>query len=323
LPDRSLAGHLPLARLLFYLRQKEFTKAALDKRMYRRLVFVFIFAVIVAGVSSVILYQLVVTSVQNQPKNSGKKLLVAAHDLRVGDLIREADVREIQWSGEIPATALVKMDAIADRGVIAAIYAGEPILEGRLAPKGAGAGLAATIPMGKRAVALRVNEVVGLAGFVMPGMRVDVIVAGNAPATTNPMSGTLSRTILQNIEVLSAGQNIEKNVNGKPEAAQVVNLLVTPEQAETLSLAGSETKVQLVLRNPLDTQEQATPGTSVANLFGQPNRAPQPAKVVKAAKPHPTVTPKAPEPTPVIVRDPPIEIFSGAKRTVVQNGDGR
>jgi pilus assembly protein CpaB len=292
--------------------------------MYRRLIFVLIFAIVIAGVSSVVLYQVVIAAVQKQPKSQGSKLLVAARDLAIGELIREADVKEINWNGELPAAAISRLDAVAGRGAVAPIYAGEPIVEGRLALRGAGAGLAATIPVGKRAVALRVNEVVGLAGFVMPGMRVDVLVAGNAPGSANPMSGTLSRTVLQNIEVLSAGQNIEKNVNGKPEAAQVVNLLVTPEQAETLSLAGSETKVQLVLRNPLDTQEKSTPGTSVARLFGQPEQplvapksslAPRPRLVV-AAKPAPVLV-VAP------VSEPPIEIFAGSKRTIAQNGEGR
>ncbi len=253
--------------------------------MYRRLIFVLIFAIAIAGLSSVVLYQVVIASVHNQPKTSGPKLLVAARDLGIGELIRDSDVKEITWSGEAPAAAIVKLEAAVNRGAIAPIYAGEPILEGRLAPRGAGAGLASTIPVGKRAVALRVNEVVGLAGFVMPGMRVDVLVAGNAPGSANPLSGTLSRTVLQNIEVLSAGQNIDKSVNGKPEAAQVVNLLVTPEQAETLSLAGSETKVQLVLRNPLDTEERTTPGTSVARLFGQPDQPPAPPKLIALPRP--------------------------------------
>jgi pilus assembly protein CpaB len=128
--------------------------------------------------------------------------------------------------------------------------------------------------MGMRAVALRVNEVVGLAGFVLPGMRVDVLVAGNAPVPEQARAGTLCRTILQNIEVLSAGQKMEKSTEGKPELAQVVNLLVTPDQAEILNLASSETKVQLVLRNPLDTKSETTHGTSVARLFGMPEFAP-------------------------------------------------
>jgi pilus assembly protein CpaB len=289
--------------------------------MYRRLVFVLIFAIVIAAVSSVVLYQIVIASVQNQPKTSGHRLLVAARDLGVGELIREVDVKETSWTGEVPATAIIKIDAVAGRGAIAPIYVGEPLLEGRLAPRGAGAGLASTIPVGKRAVALRVNEVVGLAGFVMPGMRVDVLVAGNAPGSTSPMSGTLSRTVLQNIEVLSAGQNIEKSVNGKPEAAQVVNLLVTPEQAETLSLAGSETKVQLVLRNPLDTEEQRTPGSSIAKLFGQPEQAAAPAKLAVAPRPKVVAAPKAIPIPPA--SEPPIEIFAGSKRTVTQNGEAR
>ena len=288
--------------------------------MYRRLIFVLIFAIVVAGMSSVVLYQVVIASVQNQPKTSGK-LLVAARDLGIGELVHAADLKEIVWSGERPAAALVKIDAVVGRGVIAPLYTGEPILEGRLAPRGAGAGLAATIPVGKRAVALRVNEVVGLAGFVMPGMRVDVLVAGNAPGSTNPNSGTLSRTVLQNIEVLSAGQNIDKNSNGKPEAAQVVNLLVTPEQAETLSLAGSETKVQLVLRNPLDNEEKTTSGTSVARLFGQPEQAPAPPKVMVAAGKKVVVAPQpAPAPPPVV--DPPIEIFAGSKQNAYTKRGG-
>jgi pilus assembly protein CpaB len=286
--------------------------------MYRRLIFVLIFAVAVAGLSSVVLYKVVLASVHSQPQAVGAKLLVAVRDLGTGELIGAADVKEVNWSGEVPATALARIDAVAGRGAIAPIYAGEPILEGRLAPRGAGAGLAATIPVGKRAVALRVNEVVGLAGFVMPGMRVDVIVAGNVPGSANPMSGTLSRTVLQNIEVLSAGQNIDKNASGKPEAAQVVNLLVTPEQAETLSLAGSETKVQLVLRNPLDTQEAATPGTSVARLFGQKEEAPAPVKPVAAPRPRVVAEPK---PVAMPEKEPPIEIFAGSKRTVIQNGE--
>lgn len=289
--------------------------------MYRRLIFVLIFAIAVAALSSVLLYKVVIASVQSQPKTPGHKLLVAARDLGTGELIRESDVKEITWSAEPPAAAIVKLDEVVGRGALAPIYCGEPILEGRLAPRGAGAGLAATIPVGKRAVALRVNEVVGLAGFVMPGMRVDVLVAGNAPGSANPLSGTLSRTILQNIEVLSAGQNIEKNVNGKPEAAQVVNLLVTPEQAEILSLAGSETKVQLVLRNPLDTAEESTPGTSVAKLFGQAESALLP-KAAVAARPRVAVAAK-PAPVAAPVVDPPIEIFAGSKRTVIQNGEGR
>lgn len=237
--------------------------------MNRRLVAVFAFALLVASVTSFLIYRVIVSHVASpgQGRMANNTLVVATHDLQVGALIHDADVKQVSWGGALPTGLIPKTQDAVGRGVIATIYQNEPILNERLAAKGAGAGLAATIPLGKRAVALRVDEVVGLAGFVLPGMRVDVLVAGNPPGDQSH-SGTLSRTVLQDIEVLSAGQKIEKATDGKPETAQVVNLLVTPDQAEILNLASIETKVQLVLRNPLDTQEEKTQGTSIASLFG-------------------------------------------------------
>ena len=168
-----------------------------------------------------------------------------------------------------------------NRGVASPIYEGEPITENRLAQQGSGGGLAGTIPPGMRACAVKVNEVVGVAGFVVSGMRVDVLITGQPPGG-NPLDGSRVRTLLQNIQVLSAGTNFQRDQAGKPEQAQVVNLLVTPTQAELLSLASNETRIQLVLRNPMDTQILRTPGTMVADLFGSspsgdsaPPRSPQ------------------------------------------------
>ena len=122
------------------------------------------------------------------------------------------------------------------------------------------------IPPGMRAVAVRVNEVVGVAGFVVPGMRVDVLISGNKPGGDNEL-GTVTKTLLQNLEVLSAGQDYKKDAEGKPIAVQVVNMLVTPEQAEQLSLASNQTAIQLILRNPLDHDVAKTPGTALSYLF--------------------------------------------------------
>lgn len=276
--------------------------------MNRRLISVFAFALLVATLTSFLVYRLIILHVQ-APTHSvaATKVVVAAHDLQVGALIHDYDLVEIGWAGALPEEAVKSRQDALGRGVIATIYQNEPILERRLAPKGAGAGLASTIPVGMRAVALRVNEVVGLAGFVLPGMRVDVLVAGNAPGPEQTWTGTLCRTVLQNIEVLSAGQKIEKNVEGKPESAQVVNLLVTPDQAEILNLASSETKVQLVLRNPLDTKEEVTHGTSIASLFGQSGR---PAAAPVVYRP---VISSAP-----VHHDPPvdtIEVFNGTHKS--------
>jgi pilus assembly protein CpaB len=279
--------------------------------MNRRLISVLFFALVVAGVTSYLLYRIILVRVQSQGHSiATNKLVVAKHDLQVGTLVADSDLDEVSWGGPVPDDAVKTLADAAGRGVVATIYQNEPILEHRLASKGAGAGLAATIPMGMRAVALRVNEVVGLAGFVLPGMRVDVLMAGSTPNQEQARSGTLCRTILQNIEVLSAGQKIEKNTDGKPESAQVVNLLVSPDQAEILNLASSETKVQLVLRNPLDTKSEETKGTSIAQLFGVPI---VPA-VVHSAAPRPRFMKTVVE-VPVQSRTSTVEVFHGGKRS--------
>jgi pilus assembly protein CpaB len=169
--------------------------------------------------------------------------------------------------------------------VISDIAQGEPILESNLAAAGSGGGLAATIPDGMRALAIRVDDVVGVSGFVTPGMHVDVLASGIPPGSP-PNAGTVTTTLLQNMEVLSAGVNIQKDAEGKPVPVQVVNLLVTPEQAQTLSLASSQLRIQLVLRNPLDTKVETVPSTATPALFGTVKPA-TPVKVVKrvAAKP--------------------------------------
>ncbi len=152
-----------------------------------------------------------------------------------------------------------------------------------------------------------------MAGFVVPGMRVDILIAGNPPGSPTAL-GTLSRTLLQNIEVLSAGQNIQKDAEGKPITVPVVNLLVTPEQAETLSLASSETKIQLVLRNPLDTTVAKTPGTAVARLFSGQKRLDAPK--AGPVKPRRT-TVRAEAIAPAVAKEKPpvvVEVIQGGRK---------
>jgi len=289
--------------------------------MNRRLVSVFVFALVVATLTSFLVYRLILLRLQTSGHSvpAPNKLVVAAHDLQVGALIHDYDLAQMPWSGSIPDHATKTVREAVGRGVIATIYKDEPILDYRLAPKGAGAGLAVTIPVGMRAVAIRVNDVVGLAGFVLPGMRVDVLAAGVAPGSEQSATGTLCKTVLQNIEVLSTGTKIEQNVEGKPETAQVVNLLVTPEQAEILNLASTETRVQLVLRNPLDTHEQATHGTSVAGLFGQPIRPMAQPVEFRVIPPRPVAQPVSPPPVSTI------EVFSGTHKSeqVFETPQGR
>ena len=193
---------------------------------------------------------------------------VATHNLAVGALIRDADIEDSAWAGQMPPSAFGSKDKdkVVGRPVVSTIYQGEPILDTRLGGQGSGGGLGAIIPPGMRAVPIRVNEITGVAGFVLPGMKVDVLIAGNAP-NVGANLGTLSKTLLQDVLVLSAGQSLQKDAEGKPLPVTLVNLLVTPEQAETLSLANTEKKLQLVLRNPIDDKIVQTKGTAVANLF--------------------------------------------------------
>jgi pilus assembly protein CpaB len=283
--------------------------------MSKRLISVLIFAFIVSAGASFLLYRLVSSRMSADAKQPTTQVMVAARSLPVGTMIGDMDVKLGAWSGPLPLGAATKKEDVVGRGVISNIVEGEPIVESRLATKGAGAGLAATSPEGMRAVAVRVNEVVGVAGFVVPGMRVDVLVMGQPPGGSGG-TGTITKTLLQNIEVLSAGQNIQKDAEGKPVTVQVVNLLVTPAQAEILSLASNDMRIQLVLRNPLDTKEAETSGTNAAALLGgrpapkAPEPRPRPRVVVKEV-PVPVVPPRKPVPVTV-------EVITGTKRQEAQ-----
>jgi pilus assembly protein CpaB len=249
-----------------------------------------------------------------QPKTS--QIVLAARTLEIGTLIHEADLKTGSWVGPLPAGAILKKQLALERGVVSALYEGEPVIESRLASLGSGGGLAATIPPGMRACAVRVNEVVGVAGFVLPGMRVDVLISGNPPGGATG-SGPKVKTLLQNIQVLSAGANIQKDNEGKPVQVPVVNLLVDPEQAEILSLASNETRIQLVLRNPMDTQVSKARGTFMSNLFADAN-APEaaPVKLVRPRILPPKPAPPAPqEVKPVVPGVYLIEVLNGSRRT--------
>jgi pilus assembly protein CpaB len=267
--------------------------------MNKRLGIVVLFALLISGIASTVVYRMVAAKMGlNQPQNS--QLMVASRDLPIGTLISASDVRRVDWHGYVPPRALYNVDQVVGRGVIEAIYEGDPMLESRLAQSGAGGGLAATIPTGMRAVAVHVDDVGGVSGFVIPGMKVDVVVSGLPPPTSaTAVPVKVSKIALQNIIVLSAGQNMQKDSEGKPVTVQVVNLLVTPEQAERLSLASNETKIQLVLRNPLDTITPETKGVALGALFSD---GPPPAVA------HPVSIRRTPRTAPEATRAPVVEI---------------
>ncbi len=283
--------------------------------MKKRLIGVLAFALAVSAGAAFVLYQLIASKITvgaTAPKPATTKVLVAARDLELGALIQDRDVIYQDYLN-VPTGAMLKKEEIVGRGVIATVHQDSPFYEASLAPKGAGAGFAATIPAGMRAFAVHVNEVVGVAGFAVAGMHVDVLVAGAPPGAQAENVGTVTRTLMQDVTVLSAGQNYQKDAEGKPVMVQVVNLLVTPQQAEILNLATQQT-IQLVLRNPADREIVSTTGASTMNLFAggkiqaphlhtedEPHRAPPPP-----------VAPPVPQPT--MPQTVTIEVFQGDKR---------
>ena len=256
--------------------------------MNRRLVTILLAAFVVAALCSVLVYRLVGMRLAAAKPQPSTRVVAAAQDVKIGTVLSAPDLTTVQIMGTVPKNAILDAKNAIGRGVISPLYAGEPIMEDRLAPLGSGGGMAATIKDGMRAIAVRVDQVVGVAGFVLPGMRVDILISGVPPNGNTGGNNTQVRTVLQNIEVLSAGTDIQKDAEGKPQQVNVVNLLVTPEQAQVLALASNETRIQLVLRNPLDTKIAPVQGTAMTNLFleqGAPATAkPKLAGPVRAPK---------------------------------------
>jgi pilus assembly protein CpaB len=207
----------------------------------------------------------------------GVDVVVAANDIQVGARIEEHDVRLVKYpAASLPAGTPTKRSQVLGRGVILPIARGEFILPSKLAPENAGAGLPSLIPPGMRAVSVRVNEVVSVAGFVGPGTRVDVLLTG----TPNGSSESQTTTVLQNVAVIASGHTLERNAAGEAQNTPVITLLVSPDDAERLTLASNEGHIQLSLRNPVDTQEGEVPAANAKGLYkGGTPAAPQPVKV--------------------------------------------
>lgn len=278
----------------------------------RRLFMVFVLAITAGGALAMGTYNYVqqlpapeMTAIPTRP------VVVAAADLQVGAELRRDDLRVIDWpANAAPQNAFASPDEVAGRGLVLPVIQNEPILAMKLAPKEAGAGLPPVIPAGYRAVSVRVNEVIGVAGYVLPGTRVDVL------ATLSPSeqrNDVMSKVVLTNVQVLAAGTKIEQGVeDSKPVPVSVVTLLVNPAEAERLTLASTEGKIQLALRNPLDRETPDTTGIKPAALLGfAPPAKPQSPPVARAAKAAPAPAPAAPPKGPDL---PSVEIIRGDKR---------
>jgi len=237
-------------------------------------------------------------------------VVVAAADLQLGAELKKEDVAVVQFpAGKTPEGTFANPQEVIGRGLIVPIVKNEPILKAKLASKEAGSGLPPVIPEGMRAVSVRVNEVVGVAGYVLPGNRVDVVATASP---TDQHSDTTSKVVLSNVQVLTAGTRMEQGQDqSKPVQVTVVTLLVYPDQAERLALASTEGKIQLALRNPLDQGAPPTPGIKTAGLLGsgagKPAQQYASASRPRSAQPVTNTVPAAP-PLPTV------EIIRGDKR---------
>ncbi len=208
--------------------------------MKRRLITVMLFALTASLACSTVLYKIVSARSQRPVHAAATRILVAARDLTPGSLVTEADLRAVDWPESASGQWMKTPGEIVGRGLLEPVHKDEPFSESRLAARGAGSGLAAKIPSGFRAVAVHVDELTGLSRFIYPGSHVDVMsnVAPGGPAVAG------ARTILQNIEVLSTGDPDGKDKFASPSS---VTLLATPQQAEILSVAMAQGRIDLEL----------------------------------------------------------------------------
>jgi pilus assembly protein CpaB len=262
------------------------------------------------------------------PPEQTKLIVVAAKKLKLGSKLSDADLSVVAWPKNVDLEGSFNQpEQIIGRGLMTSVALNEPILESKLAPRNGGAGLAPVIPEGMRAVGVRVNDVIGVAGFALPGTRVDVILSG---APNRDREVDTAKIFLENVLILAADQNIERDANGKPQNVQVITLLLTPEEAEKIALASVDGRIQLALRNPLDHEPKDPPPVFKRNLYETKNAATRPvqtaAAVRRAPSPPPPPVPQAP-PVPEVIKEQPapkpvsfnVEIIQGAKRENVSH----
>ena len=240
------------------------------------------------------------TASANEP---GVDVVVAASNMQVGARLQEKDVRVARAPASlVPSGAFKQASQVVGRGVILPVTQGEFILPKMLAAENAGAGLPALIPPGMRAVSVRVNEVVSVAGFVTPGARVDVLLTGNPTGSAESQTNT----VLENVEVIAVGQKLERNTSGDPQSAAVITLLVSPDDAQKLTLASTQGRIQLALRNPVDTKQEDLISTRTSVLYKMPvpDTNPKPRIVKK---------PSVSTPAPVVPSSYSVQVIRGTK----------
>jgi pilus assembly protein CpaB len=275
-------------------------------------------AIVAATVASYGTYRALSQIPQKPVEMPTKKAVVAAKQMPLGTLITRDAVKLVDWPAQTPLQGgFSTLDEVVDRGLITPVVENEPISENKLAPKEAGAGLSPTIKPGMRAISIRVNEVIGVAGFVVPGSRVDVVSILNDPRANN--NDPLSRVVLSNVLVLSAGTRYDQEdarTDGKAIRSAVVTLMVDPLDADRVALAQSKGELMLTLRHPLDVDPSDPRGIRFASLLtgaGAETLTPKPAAPAGPRRALPP--PASPPPAPPVVKAYTVETIRAAKRS--------
>jgi pilus assembly protein CpaB len=266
-------------------------------------------AVAVAGLASLGAYQAIKRMPVREVEVRSLYQVVAAKDMTMGTMVTKDFVKLVPWPASSPVEkGFTSIERVVNRGLIDGVVVNEPLTEMKLAPLEAGAGLPPSITEGMRAVSVEVNEVIGVAGFVVPGTRVDVMVTLRRESERDSMA----RVVVSDVQVLTAGTRYdqEKARDGQPIPTSVVTLLVTPPDAERIALAATEGQIMLTLRNPMDRKPTETNGIRTGALLGQ---APAPPPVVKSVQGRRVVVP-APAPPAPAPKAYTVEAIRAAKR---------
>ncbi len=275
-----------------------------------RLLVIGTIALAIAGFASFGIYRVLRLSM-SASQGSQVTVVAAASELSVGQRLEEKDIRLVKMPAkELPEGYFANVQDVIGRGVLQPMSRNELLLSSKVAGANSGSGLPSLIPEGMRAVSVKVNDVISVAGFVTPGTRVDVLLTGTPSAKNSNNEDVQTTTVLENVQVIAAGQQLQKKSDGSAENVPVITLLVNPDDAQKLTLASSEGKIQLSLRNPVDNEPKKPITVRNAALYGAP---PVVTRVIRDGNRKIVVKVPAPQPVPYTV-----EMIRGEKRDIAK-----
>jgi pilus assembly protein CpaB len=280
--------------------------------MRKRLLLILAIAAAIGFVTSYLVYQVVARVQAGPPSQGTETVVVAAASMSLGETITRQHVRTVSWpKASVPASALRSLDDAEGRVVRSSIVAGEPLIEGKLAPRLSGKGglMAILVPEGQRAVTLKVDDAIRETGFILPNSYIDVLVSMQQPGANQDR---IAKVILQDVQVLASGQTTELRDN-KPVTMTTLTLALTPDQTERLTLAQTEGRLFFVTRNLNDKEVVRTRGVTKRSLLSDAAPAPPAPERRAAAAPAPRPVASSPVLPPPVIESVSVSVLRGTK----------